>query len=117
MDKEKLLRFASFTEVTNHWYYDVHGEKKCKWSFPPDKYGIEYIEKPIDFYKDVNACIKYLLPLIRTFKGIHIMPVGEGCLLWTIFVSRYSTGFDDSFVGDTLAEAIEKYVDWQSEEE
>ena len=108
MDNEKLLKFAGFVEVPNRWYWDIHGERKLKWCFPKDI--IIDLGKPPNFYKDTNACIRYLLPRVDGLEGVLFWPTTEG-YWWSMSV------IDIPFEGDTLAEAIEKYVDWQSEDD
>ena len=105
MDNEKLLKFAGFKEAPkNRYYFDVHGERKSKWIAPT---SIEYSEKPPNFYKSADLCIKWLLPKMN-YAYITLSP-NFG---WIVTVTK-----QEYYEGDTLAEAIEKYVDWVKENE
>ena len=110
MDNEKLLKFAGFKEAPkNRYYFDVHGERKSKWIAPT---SIEYSEKPPNFYKSADLCIKWLLPKIKGLAGVTFFPNGKG--YWWKVMSNVGVLI---YEGDTLAEAIEKYVDWVKENE
>ena len=64
-----------------------------------------------DFEK-VDTCIKWLLPKIEGLAGVTFFPNGKG--YWWKVMSNVGVLI---YEGDTLAEAIEKYVDWVKENE
>ena len=73
-----------------------------------------------DFEK-IDECIKWLLPKIKELEQFSATILYRGNsinLFWTLELCLCPKEADHVFLtGDTLAEAIEKYVDWVKENE
>jgi len=67
-----------------------------------------------DFEK-VDTCIKWLLSKIEDLDGVYFYPKLPTIVGGYYWIMNINGGV--SFEGDTLAEAIEKYVDWVKENE
>ena len=96
---EKLAKWAG-VGYCEYWHNSGHDDMFCD-------------DPPPDFEK-VDNCIKWLVPKIEDLQGVSFYPTTTG-YRWTIAVGYYLD--PDLYEGDTLAEAIEKYVDWQGREE
>ena len=110
MDNEKLLKerneklalwsgfeFEKNTTPSGGIYYNRICDPNSKVCKMPD-------------FSKVDDCITWLLPRVDGLEGVLFWPTTEG-YWWSMSV------IDIPFEGDTLAEAIEKYVDWQSEDD
>lgn len=95
---EKLAKFAGFKSIKRNIdgikFIDITRKGKRFDSIP-------------DFEK-VDNCIKWLLPKLKELDDVTFFPATKG-YWWSMSV------IDIPFEGDTLAEAIEKYVDWEKE--
>ena len=108
MENYKLLKFAGFTYYNNP---AIFGGKiqKTGW-YTPDNCKCR---RPPNFEK-VDNCIKWLLPKIKDLDGINFYPKANGDgFYWNVYVAGQKYPHE----GDSLAEAIEKYVDWVQDTE
>ena len=115
MDNEKLLKerneklalFGGFKKLDKP--FDRGLMRDVYW-LDPDTFPCKQLP---DFEK-VDNCIKWLLPKIEGLDEVHfhLRPISKGYYWKLIIYSR-----NEPFGGESLAEAIEKYVDWVKENE
>ena len=104
---EKLALWRGFKPSENTYGLKYPTKVKNRYVYPDNTYTCANLP---NFSESADLCIKWLLPKVDGLEGVLFWPTTEG-LWWSMSV------IDIPFEGDTLAEAIEKYVDWQSEEE
>ena len=115
MDNEKLLKerneklalwsrfeFTKKTTPSGGVYYPVVQRPDGKLCDMPD-------------FEKVDTCIKWLLSKIEDLDGVYFYPKLPTIVGGYYWIMNINGGV--SFEGDTLAEAIEKYVDWVKENE
>jgi hypothetical protein len=94
---EKLARWSGFTKcdtLPDAWWYPAHGA----------------VTEELPDFEKVDECIKWLLPKIKRLVVVIIYP-WRNSYRYEIKIN----GFHGTIEGDTLAEAIETYIDWEKE--
>ena len=104
---EKLARFAGFcihkmeNSVNNPQLFSCADCGEVEGFF-----GIEYPD-----FEKVDECLKWLLPKIEGLAGVYLYLTTDSGYWWIVGIEAVN------YEGNTLAEAIEKYVDWVKENE
>ena len=105
---EKLARFAGFWQICESQWRDG-----SNYAFETNTIYKNGRKLMPDFEK-VDNCIKWLIPNIENLNNIMFFPSTLG-VKWILNIRGYLK--THNLEGSTLAEAIEKYVDWESERE